>query len=197
MIEKVNEIRKAIKYKCYLPAMALALTLPDICGEIEYPEEHAVGKRYKAWFDKWVSSSYECPGGMTVDNKRTEIPYFTGKMCYDLRCAFLHSGNSHIKDFGEIEDADYNYTYHFELLVNGSDSFGQQWMEPQPYNTKICKDRIVRINVELLCENLCCSAEKYYNSKPKELFKEHSIQIVDINEEQEKIKGLYKYNVIN
>ena len=38
MIEKINSIRRAIECECYLPALALALTLPDICGQIEYPD---------------------------------------------------------------------------------------------------------------------------------------------------------------
>ena len=38
MINKIESIEKAIKYKCYLPALSLALTIPDICGQIEYPQ---------------------------------------------------------------------------------------------------------------------------------------------------------------
>ena len=38
MIDKIVAIRKAIECECYLPALALALTLPDICGQIEYPD---------------------------------------------------------------------------------------------------------------------------------------------------------------
>lgn len=37
MIEKIYAIEHALECKCYLPALALALTLPDICGQIEYP----------------------------------------------------------------------------------------------------------------------------------------------------------------
>ena len=38
VLEKINAIRVALEKECYLPALALALTLPDICGQIEYPE---------------------------------------------------------------------------------------------------------------------------------------------------------------
>ena len=37
MLEKIEAIEKALDNKSFLPALALALTLPDICGQIEYP----------------------------------------------------------------------------------------------------------------------------------------------------------------
>lgn len=38
MINKIEAIEEAVKHKCYLPALSLALTIPDICGQIEYLE---------------------------------------------------------------------------------------------------------------------------------------------------------------
>ena len=35
MIEKLNDIRNALKNETYIVAIALALTLPDICSQIE------------------------------------------------------------------------------------------------------------------------------------------------------------------
>ena len=43
MIERlVNEIKTCIENKCYISALTMAITLPDICGRAEYPEEKAV-----------------------------------------------------------------------------------------------------------------------------------------------------------
>lgn len=86
MKNKIKEIRIALDSGAYLPALALSLTLPDICGQIEYPKYKA-GKRYIDWYNKYVK-----PLHFIKDN---DMPHsqFDGKMCYALRCAFLHSGN--------------------------------------------------------------------------------------------------------
>lgn len=198
MIDKIVAIRKAIECECYLPALALALTLPDICGQIEYPNfvnergNRLVGKQYKTWFAEWVSHWYADSTGWTNDGKQAKNPYLTGKMCYDLRCSFLHSGNSDIKDFGDCEDEENKYFYSFELCINGCDCIGERWGEPQMNVDKMHKEKMVRIDVVTLCKNLCLSAEKYYLHKGEELFSEHNIRIVDIKEESDKIINLNK-----
>src|SRR5690606_30606940 len=107
-------------------------------------------------------------------------PYFTGHMCYKLRCSFLHSGNADIEDFGKKEDKLSRYSYNFELCVNGCDSVGLMWGSPQIDNNKIDKEKSVRINVIDLCNNLCSSAEEYYEHKGKEFFNDKSIKLLDI-----------------
>lgn len=41
----------------YQSALALTLTLPDICGQVEMPSAR-VGARYKSWFDQYVAPLY-------------------------------------------------------------------------------------------------------------------------------------------
>ncbi|WP_273832345.1 hypothetical protein [Guptibacillus sedimenti] len=38
MLDKIKDIKIALNNKSYLSALALSLTLPDICGQIEYPD---------------------------------------------------------------------------------------------------------------------------------------------------------------
>ena len=57
IIDRVQEIEKALKKKMYQSALALALTLPDICGGIMCPNADT-GFRYKAWFNKYVTPMY-------------------------------------------------------------------------------------------------------------------------------------------
>jgi hypothetical protein len=45
---KIQSIREAYKNGLYEPALALALTLPDICGAIKYRSDE-VGDRYIKW----------------------------------------------------------------------------------------------------------------------------------------------------
>ena len=102
MIDKIVAIRKAIECECYLPALALALTLPDICGQIEYPDfkckdnngkEFRQGRRqYVTWYNNFVK-----PLHYIADDKAPKFQ-FNGEFCYALRCSLLHEGNFELKD---------------------------------------------------------------------------------------------------
>lgn len=196
MIEKIEAIRKAIENKCYLPALSLALTIPDICGQIEYSGlvnekgKRLVGKQYCAWFDEWVAHYYADHTGFKENGKYPKRPYFTGAMCYQLRCTYLHSGNSDIDDFGKDSDDEFRYVYHFELSINSCDSYGEWWMEPQFNTSKLLKHKSVRIDISKLCDCMCSAAERYYQTKNKDLFIEHQIKVIDIYQECEKIRKL-------
>lgn len=194
MLKKIKSIKQALDCKCYLPALALALTLPDICGQIEYPNLR-VGKRYETWFDEWVGIFYNNNNGFLEDELDSTYPKFDGKICYRLRCCFLHAGNSDINDFGEKEDDEYKYQYSFELCINGCDSYGIVWSDDITDNdNKKIKEISIRLNVEDLCRNLCYSAKKYYDHKGSDFFEKHQIKIIDIESEFKKIRKLnYKY----
>ena len=84
-----NSIIACVTSRNWHAALALALTVPDICGQIEYPDwagpGHA-GKRYPAWFDAWVKEKL-----FRVGHNGKELP-MSGADCYALRNAFLHTG---------------------------------------------------------------------------------------------------------
>jgi hypothetical protein len=73
----LEDIDRATKAQARFCALALALALPDICGSIEYPDEHSPGKRYRDWFDAWCGFHQSL---------------MTAQDCWALRCAYLHSG---------------------------------------------------------------------------------------------------------
>ena len=51
MIDRIlGEIKKSIDNECFIAALALALTLPDICGKAEYPDDSIAG-RYIRWYN--------------------------------------------------------------------------------------------------------------------------------------------------
>ncbi|MDQ0208939.1 hypothetical protein [Alkalicoccobacillus murimartini] len=199
MLEKIEAVKDALEKESYLPALSLALTLPDICGQIEYPEFYILrkgkkinltGKQYKTWFDNWVNHRYADPSGWTEDFQKARNPYFTGAMCYDLRCSFLHSGNLSIGDFGESEDEEFNYSYEFELWLAGCNSFGESWTESSRDKEKIKKTRNVSIDISELCKNLCLSAEDYYKFKGKDAFKNNEIRVINIQNSPSRISIL-------
>lgn len=187
MLDKIKDIKLALKNKSYLSALALSLTLPDICGEIEYPDfkydngKRNIGKQYATWFDDWVNHYYADDTGWIVDDAKAKNPLFTGKMCYSLRCSFLHAGNADIKNWGVEEDDNYRYAYEFRLAVSGADSRGVHWFNQADNNSKILKTNTVTVNIDKLCEYICLSAEKYYQKKDSNLFKDHNIKLIDYN----------------
>ena len=95
MIENIfNDIDRAKENKAYLSALALALTLPDMCGRQEYGEIEN-GKRYKKWYNKWVYPYYELPiPSDKLMRSASNKTRFDGEMAYLLRCSVLHSGNT-------------------------------------------------------------------------------------------------------
>lgn len=76
----LEQIEKGLDCGVYQLSLSMALCLPDICGALESVNGYATGKKYKAWFDKYVSSKYN--GNLT------------GSDCYYFRCAFLHQGTT-------------------------------------------------------------------------------------------------------
>lgn len=163
MLQRIQEIRNCLTYKCYEGALALALTLPDICGQIAYPSDK-VGKRYTEWFQKYIPAEYfECP--LSGFEEQT----FNGEMCYQLRCHFLHSGDIDITideksriDIFELDVAEGEYELTGYLYrISGN-------------------QRITRIGVNYLCNCLCDRAEQFYDAwADKSAFEAHKAGFVN------------------
>jgi hypothetical protein len=74
-----DAIAKALADKNWLAAVALSLTMPDVCGGMEHPNDGSE-KRYRAWWDKYMLKHY---------------PRLSSADAYALRCAYLHEGGLH------------------------------------------------------------------------------------------------------
>jgi hypothetical protein len=75
----LNEIERCLAADLYFPAVAIALTLPDVCGSLETPSGTRgvrYGARYIAWYDSNVGSRF---------------PALSGPECWSLRCGVSHS----------------------------------------------------------------------------------------------------------
>ena len=89
MIDRiVSEIKTCLENDCYIAALALALTLPDVCGKAEYPNEGNT-KRYIKWYNEYVGK-YEKPS----DPYGSDMPYSSGEVIYNLRNSLLHQGTA-------------------------------------------------------------------------------------------------------
>lgn len=166
MEDTINSIRQALYDKNYLAALALALTIPDVCGHVEYPSEKNVGKRYTDWCDKYFDDEFN---GTATKNNPYNIPMpprFNAVDCYELRCAVLHSGNTDM----DLNKVNFNK---FKLYKEKSTHTGVEWIDG---NTQSAKS-FINLNITHFCETMCDVAEKYYNSRKSGFAKYHiSIQ---------------------
>lgn len=173
MIGKIKEIQKAIECECYLSALALALTLPDICGQIKYPEfvtnkgERQGAKQYKTWYDNYVKPLY-----FIEDEKAPEVQ-FDGKLCYALRCSLLHEGNFELKD----RDG--------KLLVNGFKlHVDKVYGNPNIHSSYYEKDKKKFIDLDAygLCFFICSAARIFYDKhEDKTDFVKYDSVVVDVS----------------
>ncbi len=166
MLDLINDIENALNHNCLRVALGMGLTLPDICGQIEFPKLK-VGERYSKWCDKYLKNQ----GFITTGDFGEKA--ISGEMCYKLRCAYLHSGNLELNqrkndDFPE-----------FSLLMCNKDGRGV-YCEPL-YKDLQGKDLMITINVRHLTLVLCNAAKDYYKKhENKEDFKNHHIVIDDV-----------------
>ena len=157
----VKEINSCLSNNCPMAALMAALTLPDICGKAKYPElEKHTKQRYIRWFDEYI-------GKYEHDEEHIEkgMPYFSGEVCYSLRCSLMHQGNPNV-DY----DKDMDY---FELI----------WQEHEGCHVSISsaeaeivtvegKEKAIHkrysVNIRDICFKLCALATYYYNAHKEE-----------------------------
>lgn len=74
----------------WLAALALALTLPDICAAVDDPGPHKSRARYAKWWDQYVAPQYLATPGPKDD--WVVHSYLPGQDAFYLRCSYLHAG---------------------------------------------------------------------------------------------------------
>lgn len=150
MKRKIKDVKNALKCGAFQSALALALTLPDICSQIEYPNENGVGKRYSDWCNKYIDFNDGHVGFGTEDAE------MNGDLVYCLRCAFLHSGNDDILSQPAARDA--TITKFTLCEPNGINGSG--------FRYKVSNKSVeTTIDMEYLVDLICEAAQKYYDSQ--------------------------------
>ena len=171
MLELIEDIKRALNSNCLKVSLGMALTLPDICGQIEFPKE-TTRKRYVKWCDAYLFNQ----GFVSGDLEKRVI---SGEMCYKLRCAYLHSGNL------ELKQKDTDDFPEFHLLLCSKEDNGIYY-EPL-YKDLEGKNWMVKVDVRHLTEVLCNAATEYYEQhNNKSNFLNHHIVIEDVEEKAEK-----------
>ena len=146
----IADIKKALDNDCYFSALALALTLPDICGRIKYPDEKSVSKRYKKWFHEYVWN------GQSENNQIK----FDENICYKLRCSLLHEGNNKL-------DSKKNKIKGFALVIepkNIYDLYVDSARITRDENNQI-NGRYINVQVRNICKLIINGVENMYKNE--------------------------------
>lgn len=164
MQEIIEEIKTAIENKTYRVALALALTLPDICCQVENKlkaDENANRSMYINWVNKHMDNqAFQFPlHGFDVQT-------FNGEMCYSLRCKILHNGNSSVKNLRLGVRVD-----EFVLTYPNENNYFHGYKYVELSDGK----KVTYIGIDYLCEMLCDAAENFYQDcSNKSDFEQHS-----------------------
>lgn len=169
MLSKIADIRQSVKNGTYLSALSLALTLPDICSQVEANVEDGNRTLYIDWVDRHFERDafhFPIPG--------FETQTFAGNMCYSLRCKLFHNGNTDVTNPRLGVNID-----HFHLLKPGSENYAPGFKYGIERDENGNEEKTTYIAIDYLCEMLCATAERFYNSYPdKTKFDDHSITFV-------------------
>lgn len=164
MKDIIEEIRKALRNETYRAALALALTLPDICCQVEnalQTNENANRDMYIVWVDGHMEEEF-----FNFPSKEFGVQRFNGAMCYSLRCKVLHNGNTDVKNsnLGVCVD-------NFVLTYPNEDNYFHGYRYIKLEDGK----KVTHIGIDYLCEALCDAAESFYqNWANKADFEQHS-----------------------
>lgn len=169
MLERIiQEINSSLENGCFVSALALGLTLPDICGKAEYP---SLGNttRYIKWYNIHIGNN-EKPS----DPYGTDMPYASGEVIYNLRNSLLHQGTPNIT----ASDVKEERCKVDKFILSISDDYDSGTsMVAYGAGMKIVK-RELKINIRHLCYLLCDAASKYYDVN-KEKFNFFDYELID------------------
>lgn len=158
LIQIIDEIKKSIDNECYIAALMLALSIPDICGKAEYSHASTTS-RYIQWYNTYVGK-YEKPLSPYDD----DMPYASGELIYNLRNSLFHQGTPNI-DVGKVKEERCRVD-EFRFTISDVTDGGLSCVS---YGKECQIDkRIIEVNIVNLCSNLSRAARYYYtNNKDK------------------------------
>lgn len=166
-LHRIEEVELNIRDERWQSALALALTLPDICGGIAFPDlvkkyrdgrvqldrqknpTRDVGSQYIHWFDEYAGDFFKV-------SPEDETPYICGERCWQLRCEYLHQNKGFFNDEKANE-------IRFHLGINCGTSVCQM---DQTSSSNGMTD--IRIDIEQFCSRMCQAAKHFYQKESRE-----------------------------
>ncbi|MDE7178660.1 MAG: hypothetical protein K2O59_12690 [Lachnospiraceae bacterium] len=165
----VNDIRCALKNKCYFTALSLTLTLPDICGIAEFPNK-PVSERYITWYDKYLGAYMAHGKGSLCEND----PWLSGEIVYNLRNTYLHQGNPGIASDKVKEEV--NQLDKFILMLGDGTVLQTATFNIEAGRKEKITFRAIIVDLTYLCDSICdCALWYYENNQEKFIFNSHVI----------------------
>ena len=146
LLRKIAEIEKALEAELYNCALALALTLPDICGKVEFSN---IGnkKRYKDWFSSYALPYFTVEVTKLPSKEIVEYTLLSAEECWALRCAFLHAGNYDVECVSLTN-------VHIHAHKREGENYIHMTRDAQSADWDVIE----------LCKKLCLAAREYYLS---------------------------------
>lgn len=149
-------------------ALFMALTMPDICGAIAYPNLKYSGERYRRWFADNLEVVYTRNVGDEV------VVFMAASDCWALRCSLLHAGSLDIsaEKSREILSKFVFTTKNFHRIYTGD---------------------VLTLNVEQFCSEVCTAVDGWYKScRTQEQVVSSISNIISIQDEMfSPIPGVY------
>lgn len=154
-------IKDAIEKRCFLPALALSLVIPDICAEYDYPEIYKKKAEYNgrkgqgAAYSKWYDENI---GNYDIDSL-TGIGLLDGRGCWKLRCEFLHSGSIDLDDFMSADDK------YITFKLTSSQYSDLKWTIGGCSSVRYSEDKknqVIELDIVNLCGKILAVLEESY-----------------------------------
>lgn len=172
----IDDVNKALNAEAYMAALALVLTIPDICAKAEYGDSLGNKERYIKWFDKYIGQYEICPR----EDGEEQLPYLSGEVVYSLRNNVLHQGTPNINT-NKIKD-EVNKIDEFSLVIERKNEF-DLYLDSSALSTECFmgqtnSKRSYKVNIRRLCV-IICSVAKHIYEKNKEKFNFFNYKIID------------------
>ena len=163
----IKALESSIASKNWYGALFLALSVPDICGYLEFPSKRSQD-RYEEWFKKYMLSKYSS----CIGPEHTPHVFLSPSDCYALRCAILHEGRDVILEQRAREALD---RFHF--------------IEPPPSGQIHCNqiNNILQLQVDKFCNDMIDGLQEW---------KQNINKIPDIEQRLKNILKVYSYKQI-
>ena len=142
--ELVVQIGRLLENDFYIPALYLALIIPDICSKIDYPEEKKQMNRYTKWVYEHLDKN-DLPQGTHA----ADFEHLDAKRIYSLRNNLFHESKAEFEH--DIENLEFK-------LLEGKDQMCSSQVSKNENDLKSFK---IYVSIEDLCRRLCAHAENY------------------------------------
>ena len=157
MVQKIiNDIKAALDHDLYYAALISALTLPDICGKVAFPNEKA-GKRYIDWYNQEIGYCERNPNPQIHE----KMPYLSGEVMYSLRCSLLHSGIPNVDNDQLIKKGELPIDF-FVLKIEKQKEYNFYSDTSEVSTLAGQHRRSYTMSIRRICGVLCDVAEQYY-----------------------------------